>query len=292
MGSGYIIIDKEADWTSHDVVAKLRGIFHTRTIGHTGTLDPMATGVLVVMVGKATKAGQFLEQDDKVYAAVLKTGIITNTQDTTGEILERRDPETDLNRVKAAAQSFIGKTEQIPPMYSAIKINGKKLYELARRGVEVERRPRPVEFYSIDVSDLGDGEYELTVHCSKGAYIRTLCHDIGAALGCGGAMSSLRRLRAGSFSLADSITIGELAKIEDPHQMLKPVDSAFDAWPKLTVTQSQEKKCRCGAQFKVGQPDGCYRVYTQKGKFFMLCTVENGIFKNLRGFFDEEEKPQ
>lgn len=286
MNSGFVIIDKEEGWTSHDAVAKLRGVFHTRTVGHTGTLDPMATGVLPVMVGRATRAAQFLEEDDKVYLARLRTGIVTNTQDITGEIVEERAPETDVHAVEEAVKRFLGPTEQIPPMYSAIKINGKKLYELARKGVEVDRKPRPVEFYSIDVSEAGGGEYDLRVHCSKGAYIRTLCHDIGAALGCGGAMSALRRVRAGSFLIENSYKISALNEMDDPKSVLIPIDGAFSHWNSLTVDPAREKKCRCGVIIDADAPDGDCRVYNEKGEFFMLGRVTNGQMKCLRGFFD------
>ena len=195
MPNGILIIDKPADWTSMDVCAKLRGILKEKKIGHGGTLDPMATGVLPVFVGSATRAVEFAEKGDKEYIAGLRLGLVTNTQDTTGETLEERPVVVDREALEAVLPRFTGPIAQVPPMFSAIKRDGKKLYELARAGREVERAPRPVTIHALEILERrGPAEYLLRVRCSKGTYVRTLCHDIGQALGCGGGVSSQLRL--------------------------------------------------------------------------------------------------
>ena len=197
MPNGIVIIDKPQGWTSMDVCAKLRGILHEKRVGHAGTLDPMATGVLPVFVGQATKAVSFAEGGQKVYEAVLQLGLVTDTQDTTGETLEERAVTVTEDEVRAALPRFLGEIEQIPPMYSAIKVNGQKLYDLARQGREVARKPRKITIFDLALTqNLGNGQYALRVVCSKGTYIRTLCHDLGQALGCGGCMAALRRTEA------------------------------------------------------------------------------------------------
>ena len=202
MPNGIVVIDKPAGWTSMDVCAKLRGILKEKRVGHGGTLDPMATGVLPVFVGTATKAVEFAEKGDKEYIAGLRLGKVTNTQDITGEVLEARPVSVSREELEAVLPRFTGSIEQIPPMYSAIKINGKKLYELARKGREVERPARPVVIKSLKIEDQKDETlYTIRVRCSKGTYVRTLCHDIGQALGCGGCMSSLRRTETAGFTL-------------------------------------------------------------------------------------------
>ena len=207
MANGIIIIDKPADWTSMDVCAKLRGILKTKKVGHAGTLDPMATGVLPVFVGQATRGVSFAESGDKEYLAVLRLGLVTNTQDTSGQALHRTEELPDRAALEAVLPRFTGEISQLPPMYSAIKIGGKKLYELARQGKEVERRPRPVTIHALElVEQTAPGDYVLRVRCSKGTYVRTLCHDIGQALGCGGCMAALRRTMAAGFTLSDAVT--------------------------------------------------------------------------------------
>ena len=199
MANGIIIIDKPADWTSMDVCAKLRGILKTKKVGHAGTLDPMATGVLPVFVGQATRAVSFAESGEKEYVATLRLGLVTDTQDTSGHTLAESPVTVTAAEVAAALHAFTGDITQIPPMYSAIKINGQKLYDLARQGREVERKARPVTIYELELLEqLSPADYRLRIRCSKGTYVRTLCHDIGQALGCGGAMYSLRRIHHGS----------------------------------------------------------------------------------------------
>jgi len=221
MPNGIIIIDKPSDWTSMDVCAKLRGILKEKKIGHAGTLDPMATGVLPVFVGSATRAVEFAEQGDKEYIATLRLGLVTNTQDTTGETLEEHPVTVTRSDLEAVLPRFTGEIDQIPPMFSAIKINGKKLYELARSGKEVERKARRITIREIELlEEVSECEYILRVRCSKGTYIRTLCHDIGAALGCGGCMASLRRTMAAGFTIAEAVTLEEAQ--EKREALLRP----------------------------------------------------------------------
>ena len=210
MKDGIIVVRKEEGYTSHDVVACLRGILHIKKIGHTGTLDPMASGVLPVAVGKGTSLAELLTEKKKTYETVMHLGTVTDTQDITGTVLIERPVNVTEEEILAAAESFVGDRMQIPPMYSALKVNGKKLYELAREGKTVERAPRPVTFYGIEVTDIDLPFVSLTVTCSKGTYIRTLCNDLGEALGCGGCMESLVRTASGEFSLSDAHTLDEI----------------------------------------------------------------------------------
>lgn len=230
MANGILVIDKSAGWTSQDVAAKLRGVFHERRVGHGGTLDPMATGVLPIFIGRATRAAEFLESAEKEYIAGLRLGTVTDTQDTSGTVLETHPVTVTREDVQAALAQFLGPIEQIPPMYSAIKIGGQKLYELARRGKEVERKPRSITIHELELLEGEGTEYVLRVRCSKGTYVRTLCHDLGRALGCGGCMSSLRRTRAGSFALSQAVTMQQVldfAAEHDPQELLMPVDAVF-----------------------------------------------------------------
>ncbi len=284
MANGILIVDKPADWTSQDVVAKLRGVFHEKRIGHGGTLDPMATGVLPIFVGRATRGVEFFEHADKTYCARLRLGIVTDTQDSSGRVLEEHEVQVEQAELLAVLDRFRGKICQIPPMYSAIKIGGKKLYELARAGKEVERKPREITIFSIEAKALSSTEWELTVHCSKGTYIRTLCHDIGQALGCGACMTALRRIQAGDYTIGQSIPLDKLISREKPEELLLPVDSLFAHVPKLTLSPAQEKCCRNGASFTFcGQGD--YRVYGQDGSFLALSTVREGKLCTVKSFF-------
>ena len=286
MASGILIVNKPQDWTSQDVVSKLRGVFHEKRVGHGGTLDPMATGVLPVFFGRATRAVEFFEHADKKYVATLRLGQITDTQDTTGNILETREVHISERDVAQVLPKFIGKIQQIPPMYSAIKIGGKKLYELARAGKEVERKPREIEIFSLDMSHISGNDWHLTVHCSKGTYVRTLCHDIGLALGCGGTMASLERVAAGAYDLSQSCTLEEIVANENRESLLLPIDSLFLHHPKLIVTPAQEKCVRNGASFTLrGKYAGLYRVYGQNGEFLALCRLENEVLSTIKSFF-------
>ncbi len=219
---GLLLVDKPAEWTSMDVCAHLRGVLHERHIGHTGTLDPNATGLLVVLTGKGTKAAKYAENDTKEYHARLRLGTATDTQDIWGNVLEQRDGARTRGDIEAVLGRFRGQIMQLPPMYSAIKIRGKKLYDIARRGGDVEREPRPVTIYRLDVTDQDEtGDWGLAIECSKGTYIRTLCADIGAALGCGGCMSALRRVRAGKFTIDQAHTLDEIR--QDPEKYILPL---------------------------------------------------------------------
>ena len=290
MANGILVIDKSAGWTSQDVAAKLRGVFHERRVGHGGTLDPMATGVLPIFIGRATRAAEFLESAEKEYVAGLRLGVVTDTQDTSGNILETHPVAVTREEVQAALRQFLGPIEQIPPMYSAIKINGQKLYELARRGQEVARRPRSITIHALELLEGEGADWTVRVRCSKGTYVRTLCHDLGRALGCGGCMSSLRRTRAGSFTLAQAVTMQQVldfAAGQDPQQLLMPVDAVFAAHPPLIVTLGQAAKLKNGAQVKDWQfQPGTYRVYAEDGEFLLLGRVEGGVLTTIKSFFE------
>ena len=290
MANGILVIDKSAGWTSQDVAAKLRGVFHERRVGHGGTLDPMATGVLPVFIGRATRAAEFLESAEKEYVAGLRLGVVTDTQDTSGTVLETNSVCVTRAQLEAALRQFLGPIEQIPPMYSAIKINGQKLYELARRGQEVARRPRSITIHALELLEGEGADWTVRVRCSKGTYVRTLCHDLGRALGCGGCMSSLRRMRAGSFTLAQAVTMQQVldfAAGQDPQQLLMPVDAVFAAHPPLIVTLGQAAKLKNGAQVKDWQfQPGTYRVYAEDGEFLLLGRVEGGVLTTIKSFFE------
>ena len=285
MPNGIIIIDKPAVWTSMDVCAKLRGILHEKRVGHAGTLDPMATGVLPVFVGQATKAVSFAEGGRKVYEAVLQLGVVTDTQDTTGETLEERAVTVTEDEVRAALPRFLGEIEQIPPMYSAIKVNGQKLYDLARQGKEVARKPRRITIYDLALTEeLGNGQYALRVECSKGTYIRTLCHDLGQALGCGGCMAALRRTEASGFGIGEAVTLEDAAR--EGEALLRPLDSLFRVYPAFTIPNAAlEKKCLCGNPLRVSLADGIYRVYGCDGTFLALSEARDGLLTSKRNFF-------
>ena len=274
--NGILLVDKPEGWTSHDVIAKLRGVLHERRMGHSGTLDPMATGLLVVFVGRATRAVEFAEAQEKRYIAGFRPGFDTDTQDTTGTVLSVRTPDLTPDKLEQAAACFRGDIMQIPPMYSAIKVNGRKLYEIARRGGSVERKPRSVTISKLELAGMRGDDYLLDVTCSKGTYIRTLCHDLGEKLGCGGCMSSLRRMRAGEFDILSAHTMDEIisaAENGEAGSLLLPVDRLFAAYPAYTLSPAQERKVRCGNEFAADLPDGKCRVYSENGEFLALCAA-------------------
>ena len=270
-----------------DICAKLRGILKEKKIGHAGTLDPMATGVLPVFVGNATRAVEFAEKGDKEYIAGLRLGIETNTQDTTGEILAERPVTVDRAAVEAELARFVGEIDQIPPMFSAIKIGGKKLYEMARAGKEVERAARRITIREIElIEQVADNEYLIRVRCSKGTYIRTLCHDIGAALGCGGCMSSLRRTMAAGFTLVDAVTLEQVQ--EQGETLLSPTDLYFRDYEKYILANArQEHLCRNGNPVGAkGLAEGkIYRVYSADGEFLCISRYENEVLTSIKNFF-------
>ena len=287
--NGIILVDKPQNWTSHDVVAKLRGVLHERRIGHSGTLDPLATGLLVVFVGRATRAVEFAEADSKEYITGLHLGVSTDTQDITGNIVASSGALPDEAALREAIGRFIGDIEQIPPMYSAIKIGGKKLYELARRGESVERAPRKITVSAIDIAGRDGDDYILNISCSKGTYVRTLCSDIGEALGCGACMSSLRRTRAGVFSVDDAHSLADIeAAVREGRlsDIILPVDTLFASFPKLTVSQSAAKRLKNGNIIKISAEDGDYRVYSDPEEFLLLGRVEGGKLKTIKSFYE------
>ena len=293
MANGILVIDKPAGWTSMDVCAKLRGIFHEKRVGHAGTLDPMATGVLPVFLGRATRAVEYASESMKEYIFGIKLGTVTNTQDTTGEILEERPAGVSREELVAAAEQFTGEIMQVPPMYSAIKVKGKKLYELARKGKEVERQPRKIYIYAIGVMEQEPPEgtdYLLRVVCSKGTYVRTLCHDIGQALGCGACMSYLRRVQAGGFTAEDSVALEQVQAAADrgeAEQLLLPVDTLFRDREKLVLPPAAEKKVRNGAALSASAlATGEYRTYAQSGEFLALCEARDGRLTTIKSFFE------
>ena len=288
--NGIIIVDKPSGWTSHDVVAKLRGALKVKRIGHGGTLDPIATGVLPVFAGRATRAVEFCENSDKEYIAGLKLGIVTDTQDITGNVLNSAGSAVTASELSDILPRFLGAQKQIPPMYSAIKIDGKKLYELARRGVDIQRPARNIHISGIELLESRDSEFQLKIACSKGTYIRTLCHDIGAALGCGGIMSSLRRTRAGAFKIDAAHTLDEILDAISSGgagHLVLPVDSLFSAYPAITLGDEQARKCRNGALCADScSRDGIYRFYEPNGNFLLLGEIKNGTGRIIKSFYE------
>ncbi len=287
--NGILLIDKPAGWTSSDVVAKLRGILREKRIGHSGTLDPMATGLLVVFVGRATRAVEFAESHAKRYHAALRLGLETDTQDITGRPLSVCEQSVTREELEAVLPRFRGELSQIPPMYSAIKVKGQKLYEIARRGGEVERQPRAVTISRLELLGQEDGDWLLDVSCSKGTYVRTLCHDIGRTLGCGGCMSALRRLKAGDFTLDKACTLEQVQQAADAgraEELLLPVDSLFSDCPPLSLSPRDEQRLRCGNVIPCAASDATYRVYGSSGDFLALCRAERGQLKTIKSFFE------
>ncbi len=313
--NGLINIYKEPGFTSNDVVAKMRGILHQKKIGHTGTLDPDAVGVLVVCLGTGTKLVEMLTDHDKEYIAVVKLGVVTDTQDMSGQVLETSEVNVTRDELREAAKAFVGDYDQIPPMYSAIKQNGKKLYELARQGVEVERKPRKIHIDAITILDdsLLESEHLFTmeVKCSKGTYIRTLCHDIGARLGCGAAMQHLTRTRVGAFSLDSAITLSQLESMRDEgtlDSVIKSPEYIFRDLDAIHVKDSARKLLENGNSFRKDNvlnedPSGVndteyeeemfkdgnsFRVYSEDDTFFGIYTYsERTRLFNVERFFYE-----
>ena len=284
--NGIVIIDKPAGWTSQDVTARLRRVFGTRRIGHGGTLDPMATGVLPVFVGRATRGVEFFEHAEKTYETELLLGVATDTEDTTGTVLFRREVSVTPGQLTAVLERFRGEIMQIPPMYSALKVNGQKLCDLARKGRQVERQPRPVTIHELTLLSREGDTLHLRVRCSKGTYIRTLCADIGEALGCGGCMQALRRTQAGEYTIAEAVPLQQLLEAAEPETYLRDVDTMFRGYPAVKLTVNQEKRCRNGNAFSVSLPGGTYRAYSQSGEFLMLAKVEDGVMSTIKSFFD------
>ena len=295
---GIINVYKEKGFTSHDVVAKLRGIVGQKKIGHTGTLDPDATGVLPVCLGKATKLCDLLTDKNKTYA-VLLLGKTTDTQDITGEVLEEKSTEAlTEEKVREAIEGFIGDYEQIPPMYSALKVNGKKLYELAREGKVIERKARPVKILDIQILEIDLPKVRMEVSCSKGTYIRTLCHDIGEKLGCGGCMESLIRTRVSTFRIEDAKTLDEIETLKQEGklaELLVPIDAMFPFYPKITVKDDWKAFAKNGNPLDLkmlkeacGQDEETQvRLYDESGKFIAIYQWKEKKYHIVKMFFNE-----
>lgn len=282
---GIVIVDKPQGWTSQDVTARLRRVFGTRRIGHGGTLDPMATGVLPVFVGRATRAVEFFEHAEKTYETVLRLGITTDTEDMTGTVLTEENVSFTEEQLQETLAAFRGEILQVPPMYSALKVNGQKLCDLARKGKTVERQPRPITIHELTLVERGENTLRLRVRCSKGTYIRTLCKDIGEKLGCGGCMESLRRVAAGEYTIDEAVPLQTLLDTEKPEKYLRDVDTMFRNYPAVTLTANQETRCRNGNAFSVSLAPGTYRAYSQGGEFLMLAKVDGGVMSTIKSFF-------
>ena len=282
MYDGVLLLHKPQGFTSHDAVAKARGIFAQRRIGHAGTLDPMAEGLLVVLLGGATRASDYAAGQDKEYIARLRLGLVTDTQDVTGTALTEQSADVPEEALRAALARFTGTVAQVPPMYSAVQVGGQRLYKLARKGVEVERQAREIHISALELLPRADGlrpdEWDLRVVCSKGTYVRTLCHDLGAALGCGGCMAALTRTRCGRFSLADACTFEELeGRRDDLSPFLRPTEEVFSDLPAVTVNESGAVRARNGAFLTEGElssgeapPEGCLCRVFDGGRLLWL----------------------
>lgn len=284
--NGILCIDKPQNFTSFDVVAVMKRLLATRKVGHTGTLDPMATGVLPILAGSATRAAELLPSHNKRYQATLRLGTVTDTQDVWGTILEQRPVACTQAQVEALLPRFTGQISQVPPMYSAVKKDGKRLYELARQGMEVEREARSVTVFDLALTDANEaqGEYALSLTCSAGTYVRTLIHDLGQALGCGAVMTSLRRTSACGFGLADCLTLSQAQALSEKGELeacLLPVDRALDGYPAVRVTAAQASRFRNGGALflarveRAPRTDGILvRVYGPDGAFAGLGQVD------------------
>jgi len=297
---GILNVLKPPGMTSHDVVSFVRKCTGIRKIGHTGTLDPGAAGVLPICIGKATKIAELLSSHDKMYRAEIKLGVTTETQDSYGKVLSQKPVDLTEDDIQKAVHGFIGEIQQIPPMYSAIKVNGQKLYELARKGVEVQRNPRTVTIYSVDIIhiDFMNHTVLIDVHCSKGTYVRTLCADIGEKLGCGAHMSFLLRTKSGNFTLDKSITVEEIemySKEKRLEEFITPIDNIFLQYPKITVNPVLEKKIRNGNEIDIRylgifeKGTEMYRVYNENGEFLCLSKIikkaDRYFLKNTKSFY-------
>ncbi len=274
---GVILVNKHKGVTSHDIVFKIRRLFGTKKVGHTGTLDPLATGVLPVLVGRAAKAAEYLLSENKKYIAELKLGVTTDTEDITGTILSKTDTIPTKSEFFDACRQFVGEIQQVPPMYSALKVNGEKLVDLARRGIEIEREARKITVYSLEpeVINEAEGLYRISVACSKGTYIRTLCKDIGERLGCGATMTELIRTESGTFNINDSYTIAELEEmdLEKRLSLLTPVESLFTEAPAVTLPDFYAKLCRSGCEIYQSK----IKTNLALGTFVRICD-KNGFF--------------
>ena len=289
--NGIININKPLGITSHDVVGRLRRILGIKKIGHTGTLDPDASGVLPMCIGRATKTADMLTAQDKQYIAEVTLGSATTTLDASGEVTETANVNVTEEDILDAVLGFIGDVVQIPPMFSAIKVDGKRLYELAREGIEVERKPRTVKIDSIEIleTDIANKKFSMKVDCSKGTYIRTLCDDIGRSLGCFAHMSGLVRTRSGRFDIKDSYTLSEVEQMAAVGDMsfLVPIDKVFEELPRLILSSRRARLMCNGVKISAqGITDGeTYRVYDEDGRFLTISEAEEGRLKMLKTFY-------
>lgn len=285
--NGVVIVDKPQGKTSHDVVGMLRRIYKTRRVGHTGTLDPLATGVLPVCIGNATRAADMLTAADKRYTAELMLGKRTDTLDIEGEVLQTSTVNVSESEVRACIEGFIGEQDQLPPMYSAIKKNGRKLYELAREGKTVEREPRKIKIYTINIEKIELPYVVIDVHCSKGTYIRSLCDDIGTALGCGAVMTALRRTETAGFKIDDAYTIEQLDGMERPEDALMPTDMLFSEMPEIRLNEKQEKSIVNGVRmtWRSGKEGQRYRLYAPSGRFLCVSEIKDGRLALVKSFW-------
>ncbi len=292
--NGIAVVYKEKGYTSHDVVSVMRKILQTSKIGHTGTLDPNAEGVLPVCVGKSTKLADMLTFSDKEYVAKVKLGLETDTYDIWGDVTGESEHIVKKDELLSAIGKYTGEIEQLPPMYSAIKINGKKLYELARKGIEVERKPRKVTIYDCELLSFDGSEFEIRVSCSKGTYIRSLCHDIGKTLGCGACMTSLIRTKSSVFDLKSAKTLDEIRALVEKNgaaSVLMPPDSVFEDYPKINVTEAVKKRLLNGALSRIEAPLGKYRAYAPNGEFVGITEIfvgeKGNIIKIVKAFCEQ-----
>ncbi len=283
MYNGIVNVYKEKGYTSHDVVAKMRGIYMQKKIGHTGTLDPDAEGVLPVCLGRATKVCDLLTDRNKTYETVLRLGIETDTQDMSGKVLKESSVDVSEDEVREAVFGFIGEYNQVPPMYSALKVNGKKLYELAREGKEVERKARRVEIISVEIENISLPEVKMSITCSKGTYIRTLCHDIGLKLGCGGCMAYLKRTRVGEFEIKNAVKLSEIQVLKEEGKLesiLLPIDGLFEDYPAFIFKEEYKKAADNGNRLpKDAFREKCenaenIRVYSPEGVFYGIYSFD------------------
>lgn len=288
---GVINVNKPSGMTSHDVVSRIRREFGIKRVGHTGTLDPDAVGVLPVCIGKATKIAELLTAEEKQYIAEVKLGEVTDTQDSSGVVIEEYAVNVSETEIREAVNSFIGESEQIPPMYSAIKIDGVKLYELARKGVEVERKARKIEIFGIEILEfrLEENCFTIKVDCSKGTYIRTLCNDIGRKLGCGANMKSLMRTKTGSFSIENSVTLDEIHECieNEDFSFVSSIGDVLSNYDKIIVAERNAFRIRNGIRPEIeGLIEGkSYRVYDESGQLLTLSQQKNGVLVMLKSFY-------
>ncbi|MBQ3462649.1 MAG: tRNA pseudouridine(55) synthase TruB [Clostridia bacterium] len=287
--NGIIIVDKPQGKTSHDIVYAIRRLTGIKKVGHTGTLDPMATGVLPICIGSATKVADMLTLSDKAYTAEFVLGKTTDTLDAEGEVLTESKVNVTGDEIRAAVMSFVGEIEQIPPMYSAIKQNGKKLYELARQGIEVERKPRKVTINSIDILEINGKTVTIDVSCSKGTYIRTLCADIGERLGTGAYMTKLRRTKTGIFAISESYTLEELGTLNELgtlKNVLIPIDKIFEKYPEIILNEKQKKSVTNGVRMTYkGRENQSYRVYDENKNFLCVSKIIDGKLTLEKSFW-------